>query len=258
MSDGSMLMSSSTRYPSLKDKVVFITGGASGIGAEMVRRFVQQGAKVAFIDLDNNAGQKLHQELNHNVWFRSINATDKNVLQQSIKDAANELGAISVLINNVANDMRHSVSEITESQWHDCMKINLDPTFFASQAVYPYMKENGGGSIINFSSINAIVGLANMSGYVTAKAGIIGMTRGMAKDFGCDNIRVNAILPGWVATERQLQTWLNEDVEAKWMETMAIKKRILASDVAKLALFLASDDSSMITGQKLVIDGGKI
>ncbi|MEW6997769.1 SDR family NAD(P)-dependent oxidoreductase [Colwelliaceae bacterium BS250] len=251
-------MSVFTHYPSLKNKVVFITGGASGIGAEMVRCFVQQGAKVAFIDLDGEASHALHQELHENVWFKAIDATDQNALQQSIKDAAKTLGTIHVLINNVANDMRHHVSDITAQQWHDCMKINLDPTFFASQAVYPYMKENGSGSIINFSSINAIVGLANMSGYVTAKAGVIGMTRGMAKDFGCHNIRVNAILPGWVATERQLQTWLTEDVEAKWMETMAIKNRIEASDVAKLALFLASDDSSMITGQKLVIDGGKI
>lgn len=251
-------MSCSTHYPSLKNKVVFITGGASGIGAEMVRCFVHQGAKVAFIDIDGAAAHELHQELHENVWYKAIDATDQNALQQSIKDAAELLGSINVLINNVANDMRHHVSEISEQQWHNCMKINLDPTFFASQAVYPYMKENGSGSIINFSSINAIVGLANMSGYVTAKAGIIGMTRGMAKDFGCDNIRVNAILPGWVATERQLDTWLTKDVETKWMETMAIKKRILASDVAKLAMFLASDDSAMITGQKLVIDGGKI
>ncbi|WNC69122.1 SDR family NAD(P)-dependent oxidoreductase [Thalassotalea nanhaiensis] len=251
-------MSYSTHYPSLKGKVIFITGGASGIGAEMVRSFVEQGAKVAFVDLDNNAAQHLSDDLHGNVWFQSIDATKQTDLQQSVKDAAEALGAINVLINNVANDMRHHVSEISEQQWHDCMKINLDPTFFASQAVYPYMQKNGGGSIVNFSSINAIVGLANMSGYVTAKAGIIGMTRAMAKDFGCDNIRVNAILPGWVATERQLQTWLNEDVENQWMESMAIKKRILASDVAKLALFLASDDSSMITGQKLVIDGGKI
>ncbi|WP_068544301.1 SDR family NAD(P)-dependent oxidoreductase [Thalassotalea crassostreae] len=251
-------MSYSSHYPCIKNKVVFITGGASGIGAEMVRCFVGQGAKVAFIDLDEEAGRSLCDELQDKVWFHALNATDENALQQSVQDAAKELGTINVLINNVANDMRHHVSEITEKQWHNCMKINLDPTFFASQAVYPYLKENGGGSIINFSSINAIVGLANMSGYVTAKAGIIGMTRGMAKDFGDDNIRVNAILPGWVATERQLDTWLNAEVEAQWMESMAIKKRILASDVAKLALFLASDDSSMITGQKLVIDGGKI
>ncbi|MFT5294315.1 MAG: NAD(P)-dependent dehydrogenase (short-subunit alcohol dehydrogenase family) [Colwellia sp.] len=250
-------MNNSTLYQCLKNKIVFITGGASGIGAAMVKAFADQQAKVAFIDIDNQAAQKLNEQLDGKCWYRILDVTNPDELQQAITDASLELGGLDVLVNNVANDMRHSPEDITVRDWHKCMQVNLDPAFFASQAVYNIMKQQGSGSIINFSSINAITGPERMSGYVTAKAGLIGMTKALAHDFGAHNIRVNAILPGWVATEKQLANWLTAEEEAKWMESMALKKRIEPRDVANLALFLASQDSSMISGQSIAIDGGK-
>jgi len=250
-------MANANLYLSLKGKVVFITGGATGIGAAMVKAFVAQQAKVAFVDIDQAAAEKLTADLKGQCCFRIIDVTDPDNLQAAISDVASELGGLDVLINNVANDMRHNPEDITVRDWHQCMKVNLDPAFFASQAVFNIMKRQESGSIINFSSINALTGPENMSGYVTAKAGLIGMTKALAHDFGGHNIRVNAILPGWVATDKQLAKWLTKAEEDKWMESMALKKRIKPQDVANLALFLASDDSAMITGQGIAIDGGK-
>jgi NAD(P)-dependent dehydrogenase (short-subunit alcohol dehydrogenase family) len=254
---GMVYVNNSTSYHSLNNKTVFITGGASGIGAAMVRAFVQQKAEVAFIDIDANAAQALAQELSGKCWYRMVDVTCPGDLQQAISDVATEFGGLDVLINNVANDMRHHPEEISVRDWHQCMQVNLDPAFFASQAAYNIMKRQGSGSIINFSSINALIGPENMTGYATAKAGLLGMTKALAHDFGGHNIRVNALLPGWVATDKQLAGWLSETVEKKWMESMALKKRINPQDVANLALFLASDDSAMISGQSIAIDGGK-
>jgi len=250
-------MGNSTLYQSLHNKVVFITGGASGIGAAMVKAFVAQEAKVAFIDIDSNAAEKLSEELAGNCWYRILDVTNPLELQSAISDVSIELGGLDVLVNNVANDRRHSPENVTVSDWHKCMQVNLDPAFFASQAAFNIMKQQSSGSIINFSSINALTGLENMSGYVTAKAGLIGMTKALAHDFGNHNIRVNAILPGWVATDKQLDNWLTVEEESKWMESMALKKRIEPRDVAKLALFLASEDSAIISGQCIAADGGK-
>jgi NAD(P)-dependent dehydrogenase (short-subunit alcohol dehydrogenase family) len=250
-----------THYSSLNNRVVFITGGATGIGAAMVKAFVAQHCKVAFVDINTNAAQQLMQEFptekQQNLLFYSVDVTVSEKLQQAIHQTANHWGSLDVLVNNVANDMRHKPEDITAHDWHQCMQVNLDPAFFASQAAYQHMKQQQSGSIINFSSINAIIGPKQMTGYVTAKAGLMGMTKALANDFGADNIRVNAILPGWVATEKQLSTWLTEEEERKWLERMALKKRLLPDDVAKLALFLAADDSSMITGQGINIDGGR-
>lgn len=250
-------MNCSTQYHNLNDKTVFITGGASGIGEAMVKAFVLQNAKVAFIDIDDVAGKALSDELGENCWFKGIDVADINALQQAILDAHQYFGGLDVLINNVANDQRHQPEEVSLADWHNCMKVNLDPTFFAAQTAYSLMKHNQKGSIINFSSINAVQGVEQMSGYITAKAGVIGMTKALAHDFGENNIRVNAILPGWVATKRQLSSWLTQEEEEKWMVSMALKKRIEPEDVANLAVFLASDDSALITGQSLAVDGGK-
>ncbi len=252
-------MSVSTQYKSLKNKVVFITGGASGIGASMVKAFVQQEARVAFIDLNQSMAEDLIETLSStsNVWFRSIDVTNSESLQQAISEAAEHFGSIDVLVNNVGNDNRQNIDNISAHDWHKCMQVNLDPAFFAAQAAYKIMKKNTSGSIINFSSINALIGLQHMTGYVTAKAGLMGMTKALSKEFGDQNIRVNAIVPGWVATERQLSSWLTDKEEDKWTEAMALKKRILPEDVANLALFLASDDSALITGQNIIIDGGR-
>jgi NAD(P)-dependent dehydrogenase (short-subunit alcohol dehydrogenase family) len=247
----------STHYYNLKDKVIFITGGASGIGAAMVQAFSEQGAKVAFVDIDEAASNALTKKLPNTYWHKSVDVTNPQSLQSAVDEAAQALGGLDVLINNVANDMRHAPENIAISEWQKCMSINLDPTFFASQAAYKIMSKQKSGSIINFSSINALLGQEQMTGYVTAKAGIIGMTKSLAHDFGINNVRVNAILPGWVATQKQLDSWLTNEEENRWMQTMALKKRIEPQDVANLALFLASNDSALITGQSIAIDGGK-
>ncbi|MGX9459701.1 SDR family NAD(P)-dependent oxidoreductase [Shewanella sp. A14] len=254
-------MSHSTQYQDLKNKVIFITGGASGIGASMVEAFARQQAKVAFIDIDHQAAKALKQKLSEYdqppIWFRAVDATDSESLQLAIRDVAEHFGRFDVLINNVANDARQDVETISAHDWHKCMQINLDPAFFASQAAYMQMKLQHSGSIINFSSITALLGSQQMTGYVTAKAGLIGMTRSLSREFGEAGIRVNAILPGWVATEKQLASWLTEKEEQKWTDAMALKRRITPKDVAQLALFLASDNSELITGQCINIDGGR-
>jgi len=249
-----------TQYGNLQNKVVFITGGASGIGAAMVKAFVEQSCKVAFIDIDDQKAQLILDELHDyaaDLWFRRVDVTEPDSLQDAICSAYNHFKRLDVMVNNVANDNRHRVENISAYDWHKCMNVNLDPAFFASQAAFSKMKKQNSGSIINFSSITALIGQKQMTGYVTAKAGLMGMTKALAKDFGEHNIRVNAILPGWVATEKQLDTWLTKEEEDKWMESMALKQRLLPEQVADLALFLASDDSRMITAQGINIDGGR-
>jgi NAD(P)-dependent dehydrogenase (short-subunit alcohol dehydrogenase family) len=249
-------MQNGAQYPSLAGQGVFITGGATGIGAALVRAFAEQNAQVTFVDLQQKASAALVAELDDRVTFHRLDITDTDVLQQAVTDA-NARTKLGVLINNAANDMRHAPSDMTPSQWRDCLAINLDAAFFAAQSAAPIMAGNGGGSIINFSSINAVLGPSNMPGYVSAKAGLIGMTKALAKDYGADMVRVNAISPGWVVTQRQLATWLTQQEEADWMKQVALPKRLVPEDVASLALFLAADDSSMITGQNFTIEGGR-
>ena len=254
-------MGEATKYPSLEGRCVFITGGATGIGAAMVEAFAMQGAKVAFVDMDADSAVSLCANLKHQTgtspWFQRIDVTDTEALQAAITAAAQELGSLQALINNAANDNRHSPAEVTAQSWRDCMAINLDAAFFAAQTAAEIMARQSRGSIINFSSINALLGPTNMPGYVTAKAGVVGMTKALARDYGDTAIRVNAILPGWVVTERQLNSWLTPEAEADWMPLVALKERLQPSEVAKLALFLAADDSRMITGQSFTIDGGR-
>jgi NAD(P)-dependent dehydrogenase (short-subunit alcohol dehydrogenase family) len=255
-------MSRSTCYPSLKGKAVFITGGATGIGASLVEAFVGQGCKVAFVDIARDAGGQLAERLGDQyrqpVHFYPVDVTQVEELRTAILGAAGQCGDINILVNNVANDQRYDPRNLSAESWARSLAVNLDPAFFASQAVLPMMVRLGGGAIINFSSVNAICGSRNMASYNTAKAALLGLTKSLARDFGDDNIRVNAILPGWVVTERQLNKWLTPEIEAKWMEQMCLKQRILPRDVANLALFLAADDSRMITGQKFIIDGGRL
>ncbi|MBT6328848.1 MAG: SDR family oxidoreductase, partial [Kordiimonadaceae bacterium] len=227
-------------YKDLADKHIFITGGASGIGAEMVRAFSAQGARVSFIDFDSGSATKLCADIaskgSETPWFREVDVTDVPALEKSIEDAAAEFGPIYALINNVANDTRHSPEELDEEGWRKSMAVNLDPVFFASKAAYKSMSKNNGGSIINLSSITALLGLADLSGYITAKAAIIGMTKALATDYGEARVRVNAILPGWVITERQLDKWLTPEAEEEWKKLVALKDRVMPVDVAKLAL----------------------
>ena len=249
-------MQNSAHYPSLHEQGVFITGGATGIGAALVRAFIKQGARVTFADLNEGAGSALVEELGGAPRFAHIDLTDTSALHQAITEA-DQASGLTVLINNAANDRRHRPDEMSPAKWRECMAINLDAAFFAAQACAPIMAGHGGGSIINFSSINALLGPSNMPGYVAAKAGLIGMTKALAKDYGDHLVRVNAILPGWVVTERQLQTWLTPEEESRWMEQVALPKRLMPEDVARLALFLAASDAEMITGQSFTIDGGR-
>ncbi len=254
-------MATSANYPSLQDQCIFITGGATGIGAALVKAFAQQGANVAFVDIDADSAKQLINELESEqgpkLWYQAIDVTNVQALQQAILDADAQLGSVSVLVNNAANDMRHAPADVTAQSWRDCMAINLDAAFFAAQAAAGLMTQRNSGSIINFSSINALLGPSNMPGYVAAKAGIIGLTKALARDYGPNGVRVNAILPGWVATERQLQTWLTPDEESRWMEQVALQERLLPEDVANLALFLAATESKMITGQSFTVDAGR-
>jgi NAD(P)-dependent dehydrogenase (short-subunit alcohol dehydrogenase family) len=242
-------------YPSLAGRVVFITGGASGIGAAFVDAFHGQGARVAFVDLAETEGEALGSQLG--VWFRRCDVTDASSLQAAITAAAAELGPVTVLINNAANDTRRPAAETSPDDWRRALAVNLDPAFIAAVAAYPMMKGAGGGVIINVSSINALLGPPDLAAYVAAKGAVNALTKSLAREWGPDNIRVNAVSPGWVVTPRQLELWLTPEAEAAWMEQVALKRRILPHDVARLALFLAADDSGMITGQNLVIDGGR-
>ncbi|ACG78484.1 short-chain dehydrogenase/reductase SDR [Phenylobacterium zucineum HLK1] len=245
-------------YPGMKDRVVFVTGGASGIGAAFVEQFHAQGSKVAFVDLQADAGEALAGRLGQGAWFRRCDVTDVPALQAAIRDAAQALGPVTVLINNVANDTRHEAAETSMDAWRKGLAVNLDPAFAASVAVYPMMKAAGGGSIVNVSSINALWGPAHMATYVAAKGAINSLSKGLAREWGPDRIRVNALSPGWVVTERQLELWLTPQAEAAWREQVALKDRILPEDIARAALFLASDESRMMTGQNLIVDAGRL
>jgi D-xylose 1-dehydrogenase len=251
-----------TRYPSLNSRSVFITGGATGIGAALVEAFAAQGAKVAFVDIDEQGAHELCDELvvkgYARPWFAVCDVSDISALQRSIAAAMAVQGNIQILINNAANDQRFDTRTISEADWHRGLAINLHPAFFAAQAVQPMMAALGGGSIINISSINVQFGPPRLASYITAKAGILGISKALATDYGVDNIRVNSILPGWVATPKQLEKWLSAEEEEELMKRVCLKKRLSAHDVANLALFLAADDSAMITSQEFVVDGGRI
>jgi NAD(P)-dependent dehydrogenase (short-subunit alcohol dehydrogenase family) len=247
-------------YPSLRDRVVVITGGASGIGAALVEAFVTNGARVAFLDLQTEPAQQLVQRLLAETGsaphFVPCDLTDIAALQTAFEIIANQLGPVEVLINNAGNDTRHTIEAVTPESWDRTIAVNLKHQFFAAQAVIPGMRKLGRGSILNMSSIAWVIPSTNVPVYVTAKAGIVGMTRTLAHELGPFNIRVNAILPGAIATERQRRLWLTPEYESEIMAAQAIKRLILPEEVARLALFLAADDSSAITNQSCVIDGG--
>jgi D-xylose 1-dehydrogenase len=247
-------------YPSLRDRSVVITGGATGIGAALVEEFARQGARVGFLDIDAKAGKALAKKIGssggHAPQFWACDLLDLEALKRTMAKAQKTLGPVTVLVNNAARDDRHKPEEITPDRWDYIMGVNLRHQFFCAQAVADGMRKAGGGSIINFSSITYLLGMVGLPVYVTAKGGVVGMTRALAREWGDARIRVNAIIPGWIMTERQKTMWLTPEADAMRAAAQALPDRIDPVEVARLALFLASDDSRMCTGQEFVIDAG--
>jgi NAD(P)-dependent dehydrogenase (short-subunit alcohol dehydrogenase family) len=253
-------MSQFAVYPSLKDRSVFVTGGGSGIGAAEVEHFAAQGSRVAFVDIDVRASEALVERIaargHTQPLFIACDLRDIEALRAAIRQAGEAHGPITVLVNNAANDDRHAWDEVTPQYWDDRMALNLRHQFFAAQAVQPMMKAAGGGSIINFGSISWMLGQGDKPAYTTAKSAIMGLTRSLAREFGIDDIRVNSIAPGWIMTERQLKLWLTPEGEAEMMQGQCLKRRLMPEEMARIVLFLAADDSSAMTNQTYVCDGG--
>ncbi|MDO9415658.1 SDR family NAD(P)-dependent oxidoreductase [Pararhizobium sp.] len=248
------------QFPDLKDRGVLITGGASGIGAALVEGFVRQGSRVAFIDIDARAGNALaaglSQHARHAPVFLQADLRDIASLQQAVAAAARATGPIGVLVNNAARDDRHKLEDVTPDVWDESQAVNLRHHFFMAQSVAPHMRALGGGSIINFSSIAFLLNMGELPIYGAAKAGIIGLTKSLAGHLGPGNIRVNALLPGMVVTERQKELWLTEDSMNKMIEQQCLKRALAPDDVVGPCLYLASDCSSGMTAQTMIIDGG--
>lgn len=247
-------------YPSLRNRVVVITGGASGIGEAIVESFAASGARVAFLDLQVDAGEQLAARLEAagapKPLFLPCDLTDTPALKSALHTIAERLGPVEVLVNNAANDTRHSIEEVTPESWDQIIAVNLKQQFFMAQAVIPGMRAAKRGAIINMSSISWVIPTIGMTVYTTAKAAIVGMTRTLAHELGQHNIRVNCILPGAILTERQKRLWLTEEYKKVVLSAQALKRFIAPEEVARLVLFLAADDSSAITNQSYIIDAG--
>jgi NAD(P)-dependent dehydrogenase (short-subunit alcohol dehydrogenase family) len=247
-------------YPDLEGASVFITGGGSGIGAALTEGFLRQGAKGAFVQRSDASGfvAEMTEKTGNTPLFLPCDITDVARLRACVDEAAAAHGPVTVLVNNAANDKRHTAEEVTEEFWDWSQAINLKSYFFACQAVAPGMKAAGGGSIINTTSISYMMGNAGYPAYTTANSGINGMTRSLAREYGPDNIRVNALAPGWVLTEKQLQMWTTPEALAEHMNRMCLKRHLAPEDIVGPMLFLASRTSGAMTGQALVGDGGGV
>ena len=247
-------------FLSLEERSVFITGGGSGIGESLVEHFCQQGARVSFADIADGASQALVARLKgHSLatpHYIHCDLRDIDALKKAIAETSERQGPIKVLVNNAGNDDRHKTEDVSVEYWDNRMQVNLRHQFFAAQAVRPFMRDSGGGSIINLGSITWLVGDADCPAYVTAKAAVGGLTRALAREFGPEKIRVNCVLPGWVMTDRQMKLWLNEAGERQINERQCLSERLYPADIARMALFLASDDSRMCTSQNYIVDGG--
>lgn len=253
-------MTSYARFPSLQDRAVLITGGATGIGETLVTAFAEQGAKVGFIDLAADEGIALAGRLaatsRHAPQFMAADLSNVEALRAAIAALRGALGPFSVLLNNAANDKRHAVEETTPEFWDASVAVNIKHQFFAAQAVLPDMKALGGGSIINFGSVSWYLKQGGMPAYTSSKAAVQGLTRGLARDFGVHGIRVNTLVPGWVMTEKQLKLWVTEETKKEIAKGQCINAPLMPDHIARMALFLAADDSAMCTGQDFVVDGG--
>ena len=253
-------MSSYALYPSLQDRAVLITGGATGIGETLVEAFAAQGAKVAFIDLAADEGQALCARLattsRHAPQFMPADLGKVDALRVAITSLRERTGPFSVLLNNAANDKRHAVEETTPEFWDASVAVNIKHQFFTAQAVLDDMKALGGGSIINFGSISWMLKQGGMPAYTCSKAAAQGLTRCLAHDFGPHRIRVNTLVPGWVMTEKQLRLWVSEETKKEIAKGQCINEPLMPQHIAAMALFLAADDSAMCTAQDFIVDGG--
>ncbi len=249
-----------TLYSSLRERVVFISGGSSGIGAELVRAFAAQGSKVAFCGTKLEGGRPLIDELvkagHPKPWYGACDVRDVAAYQALLARVAIEVGPIRVLVNNAGRDDRHAMEEVTSEFWDDRLALNLKHYFFAIQAVAPGMEKAGGGSVVNMGSVSWMRGRPNLVGYTTAKAGILGLTRTLARELGARHIRVNALVPGAIVTERQTTLHRDPAADQAFLDAQCLKIRLDPGHVARAALFLAADDSDGITGQHVLVDGG--
>jgi NAD(P)-dependent dehydrogenase (short-subunit alcohol dehydrogenase family) len=249
-------------YPSLRDRVIVVTGGASGIGEAIVEAFAMQNSRVAFLDIQDAAADLLVHRIESAgftppVYFH-CDLRDAAAITAAAEDILRRFNTVDVLVNNAGNDFRHSIEEVTSESWDRTMAVNLKHQFFMSQAVIPSMTQAGRGSIINMSSISWAIPSTGLPVYVTAKAAIVGLTRTLAHELGVHNIRVNCVMPGAIQTERQERLWFTEAYKAEILAKQALKRMIRPDEVASLVLFLAAEDSSGITNQSFVIDGGWI
>jgi len=251
-----------TKYESLRDRVVLVTGGASGIGEEFVKAFADNGARIAFFDLNREAGEALVKALagsvRHSLLFLHCDVTRTDDLRAAIAQARQQLGPAFALINNAANDQRQTFAEVTPDEFDKTMAVNFRHLYFASQAVVPQMVELGGGSIVNMSSITWQIGVPELMGYASAKAAVVGFTHSLAREVGKHRIRVNAIAPGLVLTEKQQRLWYpTPEKVAEVVNSQFLPDAVLPADIANLALFLVADDSRMITKQSFSVNGGR-
>ncbi|MBC3917469.1 SDR family oxidoreductase [Undibacterium sp. CY18W] len=253
-------MTQLAHYVSLKGRTVFITGGGTGIGEELVTAFAHQGAKVAFVDIAKDASEALCNKLAAAglpaPLFRYCDITDIPALQKTMVELAAEIGDFDVLVNNAANDQRHQTEEVSVEYWNERIAINQRPMFFTCQSVLPGMKKKGAGSIINVSSISWHIKGAGYPVYATAKAAVVGLTRGLAREFGAHGIRVNTVSPGWVMTQRQIDLWVDEAGEQEIKRNQCLPSKLMPAHIASMVLFLAADDGAMCTAQEFIVDGG--
>jgi NAD(P)-dependent dehydrogenase (short-subunit alcohol dehydrogenase family) len=247
-------------YPSLRGRVAFVSGGATGLGAEFVAQLAAQGAKVGFVDLQDEPGRELAREIarrgDPEPLYRHCDVRDIEALRAAIAATAERFGPVTVLVNNAANDVRHGVETLTVQEWDELSQVNVRHHFFATQAVVPMMRDAGGGSVINLGSLSAHIDLLELPVYITAKAGIEGLTHTLARELGPDNIRVNCVIPGWIMTERQLTQWVTPEAEASIARNQCLPDRLYPEDVARLVLWLAAEDSRRCTAQRWIVDGG--
>jgi D-xylose 1-dehydrogenase len=247
-------------YPSLRGRVVLVTGGASGIGASIVEHFCTQGSRVAFLDLDAAAAERLEETVGatggERPLFLPCDLRDIPALRAAVAEVRRRIGPIRILVNNAAHDERHALDSVTPEYWDDRLAVNLRHQFFAAQAVYPDMAAAGGGAIVNLGSTSWMVGQGGMPGYTAAKSAVVGLTRGLARDLGPHNIRVTCVVPGWIMTERQIRLWLTPEAEAELLRRQCLKRKLVPEDIARAVLFFAADDSAACTAQSYVVDAG--